>query len=99
MKMRYRLAVLFSLTTMVAGAHSVEAGPIMVPNMPYCTGASGGGSPWCGYSSLEQCRQSAAGTGRECISNYWISERTDGESGTLNALAQQRPAHRLRRRH
>jgi hypothetical protein len=47
-----------------AGSAAASSGG---PNDAYCIDA--GGSPWCGYATLSQCEESAAGTGADCVAN------------------------------
>lgn len=62
----------FSVETAIA-----RDGAVMDPNLAYCTGATDGTTTWCGYTTLQQCKDSASGTGVTCHPNYWLNEKRE----------------------
>jgi hypothetical protein len=79
------------------GSSGAKAERLMDPDLPFCTAPSGGGSPWCGYRTMEQCEESASGTGHECIVNSWTNASDDG--GLLNSDAMASVPRPMRKHH
>jgi uncharacterized protein DUF3551 len=68
-------AAFAALAFAVMSVDAATAAPQGGPDQAYCLGATGGGSPWCGFSTYAQCEESASGTGADCVANVWRDER------------------------
>jgi hypothetical protein len=68
---------MFVIVGTVRAAEASDGGP----NDAYCLDDEDG-SPWCGYATYSQCRESASGTGRECVANVFGGQdrRVSGHS-------------------
>ena len=66
-----RSILIASMAFVAALAASIETGHAQ--NRPFCTTRPAGswGFPDCGYDTMDQCRATASGTGRYCMSNPW----------------------------
>jgi Protein of unknown function (DUF3551) len=79
-------AVVFSMFAIAtpAGAAPVVASDDGGPNDAYCI-KDGGGSPWCGYATYEQCQETASGIGGDCFPNAFgePERRAPGHSSAI----------------
>jgi hypothetical protein len=83
MIVRFSTVFAIVVTASFLGSSGAKADLLMDPDLPFCTAPSGGGSPWCGYRTMQQCEEGASGTGHECIVNSWVNATDDG--GLLNS--------------
>ena len=69
-------AVVFSTFAVVGTAGSAAATAVSDngPNDAYCLNDIASGSPWCGYATFQQCEQSAADIGADCVANVFGGE-------------------------
>jgi hypothetical protein len=91
-KMKMKRTVLLAaaaLGALVSVSTTAKAEALMDPNLHYCLEATGGG-----YQTMNQCEESASGTGRECEANVWMDATVGGDESLHESMAQMRRAKR-----